>query len=269
MKTTMRISLLLAAVVALIAVRATTAGPADPFPHKIHLEEVDDCGMCHGPDKDGAMTVKAAACSECHDEDVPAYRKVTGGGHGILRFPHALHVDAAACKDCHKAPVMKASREKKSCDACHAKNDVDVQDSGCARCHGKPAEKLVPPDHEGTWKVSHGKAAQWRVFDRHGKDCSTCHKTGTCQVCHMEESPRSHTGLWRIRTHGRAASWDRDSCRTCHETGSCESCHRTSPPLNHVGAWSKLHGLTARSKADISCGVCHEAGTCAACHAGK
>ena len=269
MKTTTRISLLFLAVGALITVRAPTAGPTNPFPHEIHIEEAGECAMCHEPGKDGGMTINLEACAECHDEDVPLFRKTAGGGHGVLRFPHALHVDAADCADCHKVPAMRPPAGKKFCDSCHAEAEVELVEAACAKCHGKPAHKITPPDHEGTWKVSHGKAAQWRVFDRHGKDCSTCHKSGSCQACHMEERPRSHTGLWRIRTHGTAASWNRDSCRTCHETGACDSCHRTSSPLNHMGAWSKLHGLTARSKADTSCTTCHERGYCAACHAGK
>ncbi len=266
MKTMTRISLLLLTVVALLTVRATTAGPTNPFPHDIHIEEVGECGMCHEADKTGAMIVKREVCSGCHDEDVPAFRESTGGGADILEFPHALHTDVAECSDCHKVPVMWPPRGRKFCDACHNENDVEVVESGCARCHGKPAHEVKPPDHKGTWRVSHGKAARWRVFNRHGKNCYACHKSGACQVCHMKERPRSHTGLWRIRTHGRAASWDRDSCRTCHETGSCDSCHRTSAPLNHTGAWDKLHGLTARSKADGSCRACHEPGYCAACH---
>ena len=268
MKKKTRISLWFGALLVL-GVGATVAGPSKPFPHAPHLAETEDCATCHVAGDSGEMTVKAAACAECHEDDVPAYRPMHGDGPEILHFPHALHVDTGSCTDCHKAPGMTFPRGKKACDTCHGENDVEILDAACAKCHGAPAEKLVPPDHGGTWAVSHGKAAPWRVFDRHGKDCTTCHKQGACDTCHRTSRPRSHTGLWRLRTHGTAASWNRDTCRTCHETGTCTACHMNTQPLNHVGAWSKLHGFTARSKADGSCTVCHSAGSCVACHAGK
>jgi hypothetical protein len=253
----------------ILAVGVTIAGPTDPFPHDLHLEEVDDCTMCHKAGADGEMDVDKAACAECHDDETPGFRPVMSDGPEILRFPHALHVEAGDCTDCHKLPAMAFPRGKKTCDACHKENDVEVPESACASCHGKPAHKLTPADHKGTWAVSHGKAAPWRVFSRHGKDCTTCHKQDACDSCHRTSRPRSHTGLWRLRTHGTAASWNRDTCRTCHETGGCVACHQNTPPMNHIGAWSKLHGLTARSKADTSCNACHNVGYCNACHAGK
>ena len=266
MKTTMRISLLFLALGTLVAVGATTAGSSDPFPHEPHLEEADDCATCHEAGVKGAMTVKADSCAECHEDDVPGYRKMAGSGPGLVHFPHALHVDAGECKDCHKAPAMAAAKDKKSCDKCHDENGVEVAEAACASCHGKSAKKIEPPDHKGTWETSHGKAARWRVFGRHGRDCSVCHGTDSCDTCHKTQRPRSHTGLWRIRTHGAAASWDRDSCRTCHETGTCIACHKSTSPMNHIGAWSMTHGFAARSVADKSCNVCHSAGDCAACH---
>jgi len=269
MKTTTRISQLLLGAALILAVGALGADNADPFPHPPHLEEADDCGTCHEAAARGEMEIKKGACAECHEDEVPGYRPLRREGREILRFPHALHVEAGDCADCHKAPEMIPARGKKACDACHSENDVDVPDPACAKCHAAPAEKLTPPDHRGTWAVSHGHEAAWRVFDRHGRDCTTCHKQDACAACHRTSRPRSHTGLWRLRTHGAAAAWNRDSCRTCHETGTCVACHRNTEPLNHVGAWSKMHGLTARSISDSSCNVCHSGGDCARCHAGR
>jgi hypothetical protein len=81
--------------------------------------------------------------------------------------------------------------------------------------------------------------------------------------------PKSHTGLWRLRTHGAAAAFDSESCRTCHVTGMCIQCHRTNAPLKHRGAWSKLHDYAAGTFADSNCYVCHNKGQCLACPAPK
>ena len=263
-----RLSQLLSASILILAVGATIAGPTAPFPHGPHLEEIDECGTCHKAGDDGEMGYDKLICADCHDDN-SVYQDFEKAEFPILAFPHALHVEAGDCADCHKAPGMRFPKGKKACDACHAENDIAIPGAACVKCHGKPARKLLPLDHKGSWGVGHGAASRWRVFERHGRDCSTCHEANACQTCHQEQRPRSHSGLWRLRTHGTAASWNRDSCRTCHETGACVACHRNTAPMNHIGAWSKLHGFTARTRSDSSCTTCHSGGECASCHSGK
>lgn len=269
--------LLTGAVLAVLVVsRPFLAGETTPFPHKPHVEEVDDCTSCHVLDKvKDAMGIKMDGCTECHDEGTPPYRSEKSP-KGSIMFSHRLHVDAAECKDCHKTTAEDQPRaagkpfmSPETCDKCHKDNDVEVNQSQCARCHGHIAAEIHPADHKGAWKLKHGKESQWRVFGGHGKDCSLCHGKDQCTTCHKAEKPRSHTGLWRMRTHGTSAAWDRNSCKVCHETGACIACHKSTPPINHMGAWETFHGLTASSVADTSCAVCHHPSYCATCHTAR
>jgi hypothetical protein len=247
------------------------------FPHPVHLEEGSACDDCHQPaEKADSMVVKKDGCVDCHDEEVPGYQP-RKHSESIVRFPHKLHAEAGECKDCHGEDAGKLKGRSMTfgeCTACHKENGVEVDAKACAACHGKSKQNLVPKDHRGHWETTHGKAAQWRVFERHGKDCSACHGKASCDTCHKTKRPRSHTGLWRIRMHGTAASWDRDSCKVCHETGTCIACHKSTPPLNHVGSWrTTRHMFSARDSSDQKrCAVCHDAtftATCTSCHSGR
>jgi hypothetical protein len=138
----------------------------------------------------------------------------------------------------------------------------------CAQCHsGKRMDKIRPVNHDRLWMETHGRDAQWSSESAHGKECRLCHTNAKCASCHRTRPPRSHTGLWNVRTHGTAAKWDREPCKTCHETGACISCHRRTPPLNHRGNWISAHGRT-RGFND-SCATCHAPGWCINCHRGS
>jgi len=258
----------------LVVSRPFIAGEAGSYPHEPHVEELDDCTACHVLDEaKDVMGTKMDGCTECHDEGTPAYRSRKTPPSGII-FSHKLHVDAAECKECHKATAEDKAKaltapimSEKTCDKCHKDNDVEVKEAQCARCHGHPAAEIHPPDHKGpAWKMKHGKESRWRVFGEHGKDCALCHGKDQCTTCHKSEKPQSHSGLWRMRTHGTAAAWDRGSCKTCHETGSCIACHKSTPPMNHMGAWETFHGSTARTVDNASCAVCHQQSYCLTCH---
>jgi hypothetical protein len=114
--------------------------------------------------------------------------------------------------------------------------------------------------------LSHGETARWHPGE-HGKDCALCHARSACVSCHRSTMPRSHTGLWRERLHGKEAEWDREACRTCHETGACVSCHRRTQPLNHRGDWIANHGRI--SGFEEGCTVCHSSSWCRDCHSGR
>ena len=135
-------------------------------------------------------------------------------------------------------------------------------------CHGSDARKIPPKDHNKTWIRTHGRRSPWGSKSHRVRPCSFCHTKTECTACHRTTKPKSHTGLWRIRTHGTAASFDRDRCKTCHETGSCIFCHRRTAPTTHRGSWGATHGLTAGSRGSERCMVCHSSAQCVACHAG-
>lgn len=242
------------------------------FSHAAHLKEGPDCKDCHAQsDTAGLPQLDPESCKNCHDNPMTWSLKAR---HGRLKaaFPHRKHADAADCKDCHQATVTETGKTGKTvlgytdCVSCHEKNGLTLAGGNCAACHGSNVRQQKPSDHDAGWTARHGHEARWRVFDRHGMDCSTCHRSDACTSCHATSKPRNHTALWRIRTHGFAAEFDSESCKTCHETGSCVQCHKETVPLSHKGAWKSLHGTAAGSGSAQQCAVCHGPTDCASCH---
>lgn len=243
--------------------------------HQKHIEAYGaECANCHTTgDTPG---VKSDACVDCHDKAMPKPVLKRRAAKTDIPFPHAKHENTAECVDCHEATAKDKQRRGypiqsyRRCVSCHEEMGIEIAAWDCTRCHGKKMKHVKPVSHKKAWRERHGKTAAWRFFKNHGDDCYLCHSRGDCRSCHRTMKPRSHTGLWRVKTHGLAASWDRDRCKTCHETGSCINCHRTTAPQNHRGAWRSVHGLAAGASKD-RCLVCHSAGyasssTCAECH---
>lgn len=260
----------------LLAGAARAAEPTRPFSHETHfLGAGVACTTCH-PQPAGAAppAVERKACAVCHEQATPAYLPLAKPAPlGLpVAFPHGQHVrGGVACVDCHDrilepavaaGPVLGPAR----CFACHAERAPAGVQAACAGCHGVPMRKTRPADHATAWAARHGPESRLRVFDQHGRDCFACHGNDACRSCHRVQAPRSHTGLWRLRTHGVAASWDREGCKTCHEAGGCTGCHRETRPLNHTASWRAVHGLAAQSADNQTCAACHARGFCAGCH---
>ena len=225
---------------------------------------IDRCFGCHS---DYDIDTPVAKCASCHSANSiktdPAYP-----------FPHKPHADMLDCTGCHQGaqgihPKGTTRMPVDRCFGCHTEYGVDVPAAKCTACHAVDMKNVRPPDHKSAWPIEHGIEARWRVFAQHGKDCELCHRNDACIACHKTTRPRSHTGLWRNRTHGTNAAWDRDSCKTCHETGQCIRCHQTTKPMNHRGGWTSVHGLSAQTKSNEHCFVCHKSGWCESCHRGK
>ncbi|MBM4355950.1 MAG: hypothetical protein FJ109_19540, partial [Deltaproteobacteria bacterium] len=210
-------------------------------------------------------------CAGCHDSKM-AWQLRSRHARGGIPFPHAKHAAAVECLECHAGTASDAAGDGKPfltfdrCIACHDRNGIEIAGGNCAACHAKDMRRTSPADHDAAWTFQHGPAAGWRVFDRHGKDCSTCHRSDACVSCHAKVRPRTHTSLWRLRTHGFAASYDEESCRTCHEQSACVRCHKETEPMSHRGAWKKLHGTAAGGQSAQHCAVCHGSNDCASCH---
>lgn len=233
-----------------------------------------DCAKCHRPEKGAkkfnheSMTAfqrtgahRAAACPECHRNktaktkalSVADWKKVARSPTD-LRFP----VFGKRCSDCHEEP--HAGQYGSDCGSCHSTTNFE-------RVVGARAKSIRPKDHGGSWLRRHTVLPESDSEPGAEKRaCATCHGSPSCIHCHRTRMPRSHTGLWRVRTHGAAAAFDPNACSTCHRAASCLQCHRRTAPLNHRGAWRTMHGYAAGNFAGNNCFVCHRRSDCAACH---
>ena len=251
-----------------------SAGEGKEFSHADHIEEGAECSDCHNTAAD-LPELKREACEDCHEDGPLPWKLAARALRLNAKFPHKAHAAALECEKCHKTTAEdgqlsdKSMLLRSSCEACHVKSKVEIGEADCSRCHGVDQRKVPPGDHSESWLRRHGTEAQWRVFETHGSECYACHRKSACLTCHKNSLPRSHTALWRVRTHGVAAAWDSDTCKECHETGTCVRCHRSTAPMNHRGAWSATHGLAAQTKGNQHCAVCHSLARCAACHNGK
>ncbi len=235
-----------------------------------------DCGQCHRPEPgapkfqhdtmtgfplDGAH--RRVSCARCHQGRSGAARPRTLAEWRATPTP-ALDLGF---------PVAG-----KRCQSCHADPHRGYAEGDCARCHtatrfaaltGPRARAILPGSHRGAWWRRHATVpANQGELGGESNNCAVCHGAPACKNCHLTHAPRSHGGLWRLRTHGSAASFDVASCRTCHQTASCTACHRQTRPLNHRGSWSTLHGYAAGGFGPSNCSVCHSRADCLRCHGG-
>jgi c(7)-type cytochrome triheme protein len=262
--------------IVLLSAFALWAAEGKTFSHKLHLEQGAGCTDCHDTEQaSGLPSLKRDTCAGCHDQGTPEPVLPVKSRRLKAVFPHRPHAKAVECGQCHKAVAEETASAGQplvmqgACTACHAAKGIAVAAGDCKACHGGDARSVKPADHAAAWKHDHGQAAQWRVFDQHGQDCTLCHRSDACKACHKRERPQSHTALWRNRTHGLSAEWDRDACKTCHETGTCVRCHQSTKPLNHTGAWRATHSLAAELTSNEHCAVCHQPTYCATCHSGR
>jgi hypothetical protein len=243
-----------------------------------HLGKLgQDCGKCHKPEPGAAkfdhekMTKFArtgdhltAACSKCHQPKSAQTKPLTMSEWRKQPTPKVdltFPIRGKSCTDCHFDPHR--GNLGTDCAACHGTTDF-------SRVTGGRAKSIRPKDHGGSWLRRHTTLPEYD--GAHGaekRDCSSCHGTPTCTHCHRTMLPRSHTALWRIRTHGAAASFDPNSCSTCHRAASCIQCHRRTRPLNHRGSWLTMHGYASGGFGDSNCYVCHRRSECALCHRAK
>ena len=255
------------------------------FSHERHLAEGLGCTDCHAAYEgdDQPQAVPQALCATCHeglDEGRPPEEQVASlfpvGTYAPLHAPasapdlifsHSRHMELGTeCTQCHVGVDFSESTadgllpSMGDCQDCHAALNVPAE---CSTCHTLSRTDREPATHGEEWRLRHGLVAR-AGSEATADDCAMCHTQSSCDDCHSEERPRSHTGLFRLRTHGILAATDRDSCVACHRNDSCESCHEETEPLGHTGAFS--------GTLSTHCLGCHfplssEAG-CVACHKG-
>ncbi len=268
------------------------APPAPTGPridHESHLDKGLECADCHNKDaKEGEpfdpKPIVYAVCQECHDEEdaekpeekkiknlffaadgAPRWSRAVEKYDPEIRFRHGDHVPKKDCKVCHGE--MKGSERIQgrmfwmdSCMACHLQNSVS---NACETCHLQIRQDVAPLSHHHLWKERHGDLAHSKLERQEGR-CDLCHtQPQWCEKCHREEPPKSHTNLWRQRTHGVMAAIDRTSCQTCHTTDYCQRCHMETEPRSHRSAlWEGTVNTHCAQchfpiRLEESCRICH------------
>ena len=224
------------------------------------------CISCHlAADVHGGANGKQ--CDSCHSEK--SWESVTFD-HSETDFPLVGKHSDIPCLACHKAGE-EAADAPKTCDGCHANQDVHLGRNGtqCENCHNsiKWAEILFDHNRDTDYLLTgkHEKVACTQchigaIDDPLPRDCASCHKADdvhhnsemkVCGLCHSTQGWKS-TSLF-----------DHDftifPLIGMHRIVPCQSCH--------------INNQFAAIKTD--CKSCHQAddvhndsltGNCALCH---
>ncbi|MBV8758795.1 MAG: hypothetical protein JO257_16020 [Deltaproteobacteria bacterium] len=280
------------------------------FPHRAHVVAGVTCTQCHASmESERALHIPSdASCLECHAK--PHDTRSCLGCHTAanalpelaqarehLTYDHGQHLtptrgNCARCHvgiaegDDHLRPPMAtcfkchdhdASRDARTCDACHRRLDDATT---------LPQSHLA---HDGDWLREHGTRAAASA-----DACQSCHRETFCTQCHGQNvpvlpatasfadpfAPSVHRGGFAGR-HALEARADPGACITCHSQDRCVQCHvakgvagatRGSPhPPGWVGqtAAENEHGREAR-RDPAACAACHDGAgqqLCVTCHA--
>ncbi len=266
----------------------STHEPERLFSHKVHVKDQElECKSCHGKaEKEdlAGMPASLKKCMLCHegeDEKKPENRKLAAllGEKPVwssftkmdpdIKFSHKEHVGEAKldCAECHAGMEENTSvssdlhMDMETCMSCHAKKSAS---NDCLTCHKEMRQDEPPPSHRLNWKQNHGHVARARDASKQFNDCALCHTESSCNTCHQEESPATHTNFWRLRGHATAAQTDRSQCAVCHQEDSCVRCHNETAPQSHRSGWAEprnQHCLSCHeSQATENCAFCHQDG---------
>jgi predicted CXXCH cytochrome family protein len=249
--------------------------PAAGNPSALSTPGHDLCSVCHEIPESGTVApadpVEQEKCNFCHtreDYTVSPWKKVLSDE---LKWQHAPHLTAElACAECHTeldTRAMATTPMKPVCMDCHAKQSSKPELNTCATCHAEVNMDTIPKFRNGQ-RVAHDATEIWTKV--HGNEarvdaayCAMCHETqNRCDDCHSVTAPDNHTLLFKDRTHGLIATWDRNSCATCHEESTCMQCHSEKQPISHRAGWGgqrNSHCVNCHFPAERSgCTECHE-----------
>ena len=220
------------------------------------------CKECHG-DWIDTQTISTNTCGKCHKvkdlKALPPYTTTNAPGERVKSL--FVHTSAVSnrCEACHGALLDK--KLNYAPELTHkAKVAMRTQAHGwgmdCTACHANMDKKTPPPSHEDNWTRMHGKMGQ-----QPDNTCNMCHPQDTCRACHQTTKPQSHNNLWRLKTHGSQAAWDRERCLVCHRQDSCAACHANTVPQSHNASWLHNHCYSCHAQpAQNACAACHPGG---------
>ena len=253
------------------------------FSHYTHMVDYETaCSDCHGDAESGSFAKPShASCVDCHEDWIET-KKIAPGTCGECHKERNLEELAALEAPEPSVPVAGAFVHTPAltnrCDACHGnlidedlKNVPEIKFAdrrrmrteahswgmACVDCHTDMDPDIAPPNHDRNWERLHGEIGM-----QPDSVCSMCHSEQSCRECHQETMPQSHNNLWRMKTHGIEAAWDREKCMVCHEEDSCTACHQEVRPQSHNAAWEKTHCMQCHPSdaTGTGCTFCHEGG---------
>ncbi len=224
------------------------------------------CVSCHA--KDDAHAGKLGRdCASCH---VEIGWKVKSFDHSKTGFALIGKHVAAKCEACHVKNVSDPL--PKTCNGCHAKDDVHKGRNGlaCSDCHTARDWRSVTFDHAKTDFPLLGRHASVKCESCHTRPvkewkpptgCISCHQKddahkgllgSVCKECHTE------TGWTKVRfQHERDAGF---ALIGKHAAVTCVACHKQpthvkSPPTSCIGC----HRDDDPHKRQLGdgCGQCH------------
>ncbi len=243
------------------------------FNHLKHLEENEDCSVCHKvlpePGVAANVTPKKADCNQCH--------------------VHQAQFDNGECQVCHLdmqryglVPITAFTHggdylrrhaqdalAGQACATCHMQ-------SFCADCHATPGTVPLRMDLLYPERIDRQFIHRNDFESRHSVEaradqslCLKCHTQNDCQSCHTVRGVSGSNPLVNPhpqdyalgQRHGRDARMDIVSCASCHDQGAqsiCVDCHRVGGVGGnpHPPSWQSRHG---REEIERN-------GTCLACH---
>jgi hypothetical protein len=253
------------------------------FSHNLHVKDSGmACGDCHGKIKDGnfsglthaeckechgdwveTTTIAATTCGKCHLKNLKELGPVTSSNAptvpAISLFVHTA-ATSNRCADCHGAFLAKGLDYVPEMTR---KVNVGIREQAhrwgleCSACHTDLDRRTPPPSHRGNWKKLHGP-----LGTQPDNACTVCHTPDSCRECHETEKPRTHNTMWRLKTHGSQAAFDRERCLVCHQQDSCVACHEETRPRTHNASWRRNHCYSCHEGPAVqnSCAACHEGG---------
>lgn len=183
----------------------------------VHSSEEVSCDDCHGDghssrdDVSKVLTVTAATCGECHDDQLTEFSK---GKHSLAwaaykamptthALPLAMSEGMKGCGGCHKVGLktdeeIAALKEKgsvfghASCDACHTRHTFSVKEArqpqACQTCH-------MGFDHPQWEMWSSSKHGVRYLLKQNGTLPETT-PAPSCQTCHMPKGNHEVRTPW-------------------------------------------------------------------------
>jgi hypothetical protein len=256
------------------------------FSHHLHVTENGvACSDCHGKMTEGRFAAPGhTACKECHGDWIetkeigantcgmchkvkdlkklpkseyakPVSNAVSKVG-GVFRHTDALSNRCAECHGYLMDKKLSGVPQMTRGDKIRIREHAHRSGLDCSACHVDMDPRTPPASHRQNWTRRHGALGM-----QPDKACGVCHREESCRECHQVTKPASHNNLWRLKTHGIQAAWDRERCLVCHQQESCDACHASTPPQSHNGDWLRrnhCNNCHPSQSTGTGCTVCHK-----------